>query len=145
MFSQNGEQQAQSELANKYLWKVLSHAANVSVFLIMGAVITVEKLEQRWLAMLIAIFSLTLARAISVYGVLVVFALFKNLRVSLTGQTVLVRGGLRGAVTLALALSLLTSLDYWWTVQSIAFGVVMFSLFIQAPGLQLLARKLSLR
>ena len=35
-------------------------------------------------------------------------------------------------MTLPLALSLPTSLDYWWTIQSIAFGVVLFTLFLQA-------------
>ena len=39
-------------------------------------------------------------------------------------------GGLRGAVTLPL------ELDYWWTVQSSAFGVVIFTLFVQAPLLK---------
>jgi len=140
MISQN-EKQAVDE-RNSYLWDVLSHVANVSVFLVVGAVITLEMFEQRWLAMLIAIFSLLLARAISVYGVLMFFAFFKNLKVSLSAQTVMVWGGLRGAVTLALALSLPTSLDYWWTIQSIAFGVVIFSLFIQAPTMQLLATRL---
>lgn len=134
---------SESELANKYLWDVLSHVANVSVFLVVGAVISMEMFEQRWLAMLIAIFSLLLARAISVYGVLGVFAFFKDLRVSLSAQSIMIWGGLRGAVTLALALSLPTSLDYWWTIQSIAFGVVMFSLFVQAPTMRLLVQRLS--
>ncbi len=127
---------------NRYLWSMLSHVANVSVFLIVGVVITLEMFEQRWLAMLIAIVSLLIARAISVYGVLLFFAFFKKLKVPFLSQTVMVWGGLRGAVTLALALSLPTSLDYWWTIQSIAFGVVMFSLFVQAPTMSLLARKL---
>jgi len=129
--------------SNNYLWDMLSHVANVSVFLVMGAVITLEMFEQRWLAMLIAIFSLLIARAISVYGVLAIFAFFENLKVPLASQTVMVWGGLRGAVTLALALSLPTSLEYWWTIQSIAFGVVIFSLFVQAPTIQLLVKKLS--
>ena len=127
---------------NRYLWSMLSHVANVSVFLIVGAVITLEMFEQRWLAMLIAIGALLVARAISIYGVLLFFAFFKKLKVPFLSQTVLVWGGLRGAVTLALALSLPTSLDYWWTIQSIAFGVVMFSLFVQAPTMSLMARKL---
>ena len=135
---------SESDMANKYLWDVLSHVANVSVFLVVGAVITLEMFEQRWLAMLIAIFSLLLARAISVYGVLVLFSFFKDLKVSFSAQTVMVWAGLRGAVTLALALSLPTNLDYWWTIQSIAFGVVMFSLFVQAPTMQLLVKRLSL-
>lgn len=139
--SNNGEAAAES---NKYFWDMLSHVANVSVFLVMGAVITIEMFEYRWLAMLIAIFSLLVARAISVYGVLMFFSFFKDLKVAASLQAVMVWGGLRGAVTLALALSLPTSLDYWWTIQSIAFGVVMFSLFVQAPTMQLLVKRLSI-
>ena len=126
----------------KYLWDVLAHIANVSVFLVMGAVVTIDMFEQRWLAMLIAIFALLFARAVSVYGVLSIFSLFKELKVPLASQTVMVWGGLRGAVTLALALSLPTSLDYWWTIQSIAFGVVIFSLFVQAPTMKMLTSRL---
>ena len=139
------EVNADSQVAvsgNKFLWNMLSHVANVSVFLIVGVVITLDMFEQRWLAMLIAIFSLLIARAISVYGVLLFFAFFKKLKVPFLSQTAMVWGGLRGAVTLALALSLPTSLDYWWTIQSIAFGVVIFSLFVQAPTMSLLANKL---
>ena len=121
---------------------MLSHIANVSVFLVMGVVITLEMFEQRWLAMLIAIAALLIARAISVYGVLTIFSWCKDLKVSMASQTVMVWGGLRGAVTLALALSLPTDLDYWWTIQSIAFGVVMFSLFVQAPTMKLLTKSL---
>ena len=127
---------------NRYLWDVLSYVASVSVFIVMGAVITLEMFEQRWLAMLIAIVALLIARAISVYGVMFVFSFFKKLEVSFASQTVMVWGGLRGAVTLALALSLPTTLDYWWTIQSIAFGVVMFSLFVQAPTISILAKRL---
>jgi CPA1 family monovalent cation:H+ antiporter len=126
----------------KYFWNVLSHIANVSVFLVMGVVITLEMFEQRWLAMLIAIAALLIARAISVYGVLTIFAWCKNLKVPMASQTIMVWGGLRGAVTLALALSLPTDLDYWWTIQSIAFGVVMFSLFVQAPTMKVLTKRL---
>ena len=135
----------ESEMKDKNFWNVLSHIANVSVFLIVGVVITLEMFEQRWLAILIAILSLIIARAISVYGVLLLFSFFKNLKVSFAAQSVMVWGGLRGAVTLALALSLPTSLEYWWTIQSIAFGVVMFSLFVQAPTMQWLVTKLSLK
>ena len=49
-------------------------------------------------------------------------------------------GGLRGAVTLALSLPL--ELEGWWTVQSVACGVVLFSLFIQAPAIEPLLNRL---
>ncbi len=138
----SGKRKAAVEPGNIYFWKVLAHVANISVFLIVGAVITLDMFEQRWLAMLIAIVALLVARALSVYGVMLLFAFCKNLKVSFASQTLMVWGGLRGAVTLALALSLPTSLDYWWTIQSIAFGVVMFSLFVQAPTMKFIAKRL---
>ena len=48
-----------------------------------------------------------------------------------------------GAVTLALALALSipTDLEYWWTIQSIAFGVVLYTLLIQAPSIGWLLRR----
>jgi CPA1 family monovalent cation:H+ antiporter len=53
-------------------------------------------------------------------------------------------GSLRGAVVLALSLSLPPELPYWWTIQSIAFGVVIFSLFVQAPLINPILRRSSL-
>jgi CPA1 family monovalent cation:H+ antiporter len=137
---QTGKIEADTE--TKYLWSMLSYVANVSVFIIVGAVITTEMFEQRWLAMLIAIVAILLARTISVYGVLSLFALSDSKKIALPAQGLMVWGGLRGAVTLALALSLPTSLEYWWTIQSIAFGVVVFSLFVQAPTMGPLVKKL---
>ncbi|MCH9692649.1 MAG: cation:proton antiporter, partial [Gammaproteobacteria bacterium] len=43
-------------------------------------------------------------------------------------------GGLRGAIAIALVLSLPTDLPYWWTVQSMVFGVVLFSILIQGTS-----------
>jgi CPA1 family monovalent cation:H+ antiporter len=131
--------------SNEYLWEVIAHIANAFVFLVVGAVITLSMFEERWLAMLIAIGAVLLARTVSVYGSLSMIALFQKEPVSVKYQTVIVWGGLRGAVTLALALSLPTSLDYWWTIQSIAFGVVIFTLFIQAPSMRLLVNGLGIR
>lgn len=142
-----GEKQGSSVESdnNDYLWEVISHIANVFVFLVVGAVITLSMFEERWLAMLIAIGAVSLARAVSVYGGLSLISLFQKEPVNAKYQTVMVWGGLRGAVTLALALSLPTSLDYWWTIQSIAFGVVIFSLFVQAPSMRLLVNGLGIR
>ena len=130
---------------NAYLWDIIGHIANAIVFIIMGVTITLSMFEQRWLAVLIAIAAVLTARAISTYGSLSLLGLFQKNPLDLPCQTVIVWGGLRGAVALALALSLPVTLDYWWTIQSIAFGVVLFSLFIQAPTIHLLVNKLGLR
>ena len=42
--------------------------------------------------------------------------------------------GMRGGITLALVLILPTELPYWWTIQAIAYGVVLFDLFVLAPN-----------
>jgi CPA1 family monovalent cation:H+ antiporter len=131
--------------SNDYLWQVIGHVASAVVFIVMGATITLSMFEERWLAMLIAIAAVVVARAISVYGSLSMLGLLQKDPVDLRSQTIMVWGGLRGAVALALALSIPVSLDYWWTIQSIAFGVVLFTLFIQAPTIGLLVNKLKIR
>jgi len=130
---------------NEYLWDVIGHIANAVVFIIMGVTVTLSMFEERWLAMLIAIGAVLIARAISTYGSLSSLGLLQKKPIDFCYQTVMVWGGLRGAVALALALSIPVTLDYWWTIQSIAFGVVLFSLFIQAPTIRMLVDKLGLR
>lgn len=130
---------------NKALWDVIGHIANAIVFIVMGATITIGMFEERWLAMLIAIGAVLVARAFSIYAGLFIVSKIQDDPVDMKSQAVMVWGGLRGAVTLALALSLPTTLDYWWTIQSIAFGVVVFSLFVQAPTIKLLVRSLHIK
>ena len=124
-----------------YLWDVTGHVANAFVFIIMGVTITVSMFEERWLAMIIAIIAVLVARAISTYGCLSLLGLFQREPMGFRSQTVVVWGGLRGAVALALALSIPISLDYWWTIQSIAFGVVLFTLFVQATTIHLVVNR----
>ncbi|MCV6609568.1 MAG: sodium:proton antiporter [Amphritea sp.] len=129
--------------AQDHTFSVLALLANNLVFLLMGVTITVVMFEQRWLAMLIAIGAVLLARFISVWlGIWIAERLPGTVAVPVAYKPVMIWGGLRGAVTIALALSLPTTLEGWWTVQSIAFGVVLFSLWVQAPSNPLLMKKL---
>lgn len=97
--------------------------------------------HSHWLAMLIGIAAAIGARVIVIYGLLPIGS-----RVSPGGalpnsyQPALTWGGLRGAVSLALALSLRTRLTCWYSKQSIVYGVVLFSLFVQAPLMPRLLR-----
>jgi CPA1 family monovalent cation:H+ antiporter len=117
----------------RQLWQFNAWIANTLVFLLMGVTVTTGMFTERWLAILIGIAAVIIARAIGLFGI---FPLLSAARVvdalPYASRSILFWGGLRGAVTLALALSLPTSLDYWWTIQSIAFGVVLFTLLVQA-------------
>ena len=80
--------------------------------------------------MLVAIAAAIIARVVAV-GVSCLCARPLSTPISLAWQGLLVWGGLRGAIAIALVLSLPTSLAYWWTIQSMVFGVVLFSLLVQ--------------
>jgi CPA1 family monovalent cation:H+ antiporter len=92
--------------------------------------------------MLIGIVAVLAARAVGVFGTAPLTNRLPWVEpVPMDYQQVLFLGSLRGAVVLALGLSLPVELPYWWTIQSIAFGVVVFSLFVQAPLVEPLLRR----
>jgi CPA1 family monovalent cation:H+ antiporter len=124
-------------------WDQLGWIANSSLFLLSGATITLLMFEQRWLAMLLGIGAAMVTRSMTVWiaGGLT-SAIPRQQAVSNAYRLMMSVGGLRGAVTLALALSLPLELEGWWTIQSIAYGVVLFSLFVQAPGIEPLFNRL---
>jgi CPA1 family monovalent cation:H+ antiporter len=115
-------------------WGFNVYVAEALVFLLMGVTVSLNMFEERWLAMLIGIAAIMIARAVGVFGASPLINLLPWVeRLPKNFQQVLFLGSLRGAVVLALSLSLPLDLPYWWTIQSIAFGVVIFSLFVQAP------------
>ena len=111
-------------------WEWLGLYFNSVLFAIMGLVITLAMFRDQWLAMLVAIAAAIIARVVAV-GVSCWCARPLSTPISLAWQGLLVWGGLRGAIAIALVLSLPTSLAYWWTIQSMVFGVVLFSLLVQ--------------
>lgn len=116
-----------------YWWHVISYFSNSMLFLLLGVTVTVNMFTERWLAMLLAIGAVVLVRLISIFAVLPLFTFKSKTHIQAREKLILTWGGARGAVTAALALSLPTEIEGWWTIQSMAFGVIIFTLFIQAP------------
>ncbi|MEM9313168.1 MAG: cation:proton antiporter [Pseudomonadota bacterium] len=121
-------------------WHGLSYATYYVMFLLMGATITLQMFTDRWLAMLIAIAAAIVSRAAVIYGVMLPVSRLHNSFATTSGERrMLFIGGTRGAITIALALLIPIEQPWWYTVQSMAYGVVIFSIFVQLPWLRYVA------
>jgi CPA1 family monovalent cation:H+ antiporter len=124
------------------LWEFNGYIANVIVFVLMGVTITVDMFKDQWFAMLLGIAAATISRAIVIYGFTpLINTIPKQEKISFSYQNVMMWGGLRGGVGIALALSIPTTVPGWYTVQAIIYGMVLFTLFIQAPLMPWLIKK----
>ena len=121
-------------------WEFAAFLANSFVFLLIGLQVEIPQLIENWSAILVSIFAVLVARAIVVYG-----ATYYNKKVSLDWTHVIFWGGLRGAISLALVLSLPLSLGAERAqLQAMAFGVVLFTLLVQGLSMQPLIKKLNI-
>jgi len=123
------------------LWAYKAWLANRLLFLIAGITVQLAMFTDQWLAILIGIGATLVARAAAVLLLLpLAVRLPGTERLPGTWYPLLWWGGTRGVVTLALALSLPVELPYWWTIQSIAYGVVLWTLLVQAMSMPLVLR-----
>ncbi|HKK16117.1 MAG TPA: sodium:proton antiporter [Gammaproteobacteria bacterium] len=124
-------------------WDVVAGTAEILIFLLAGISIIPAMFTDQWYAMLTGIIAVLAARGVVIYAGLPLAGFFSaRQRLTVADRTIIYWGGVRGTVTLALALSIPLSLDYWYTIQSIAYGVVLFTLFVQATTMPPLIRKL---
>jgi CPA1 family monovalent cation:H+ antiporter len=124
----------------QHSWEFIAFLANSAVFLLIGLEIGIEKLLANWQSGLWAIAAVLVARAVAVY----VIARLGWERPS-RWQHILFWGGLRGAVALALALSLPTNIGLdRELVTLMTFSVVLFTLVFQGLSMERLLRYLGL-
>ena len=106
-------------------WEYISFVMNSLVFLLIGLEIHVRELPQNWTSVALAICAVLAGRVLSVYLLVPLCNLFVE-RIPLRWQHVAVWGGLRGALALALALSLNSESPYREQILNLTFGVVNF-------------------
>lgn len=127
------------------LWSMAAWTANSFTFLLLGATITGHMFTENSLGMLVGIGSVLLARAIGTFGIGALVSWLPGIEpIPTSHRTIMFWGGLRGAVTLGLALSLPVELEGWWAVQCIAYGVILFTLIVQAPTMEPLLLRLKI-
>jgi len=126
-------------------WEFAAFLANSLIFLLIGLRVAAIPFAALGMAALLAAVGLVVVgRALAVYPLCLLFAR-SRWAVPLRQQHVLWWGGLRGALALALALSLPCSLVLRDKVVIATFGVVAFSIIVQGLTMPLLLKKLGLR
>ncbi len=124
-------------------WETAAFLANSFIFLLIGLTINLQTLFANWQAIGWAILAVLLARAASIYG----FSIFGR-EIPSNWKHVLYWGGLRGAIALALALSLPETGDLLASarepLQAMTFGVVLFTLLVQGFTTDWLTKRLKI-
>ena len=121
-------------------WEYAAFLANSFIFLLIGLQIEIATLFESWQMLGIAIIAVLTARAITIYGLAWI-----GRDIPFRWQHVLNWGGLRGAISLALALSLPLVLgDARNQLQVMTFGVVIFTLLVQGLTIGPLIRRLGI-
>lgn len=121
-------------------WEIAAFLANSFAFLIIGIEIQISLLLANWEAITVAIVAVLVARAVVIYGLS-----WAGDNLPFAWNHVLFWGGLRGAISLALALSL--PLDFGpdrGQIQAMVFGVVLFTLLVQGVSMEPLITRLKL-
>ncbi|MEQ8492929.1 MAG: cation:proton antiporter [Gammaproteobacteria bacterium] len=128
----------------EHFWSYVAFMANALIFLLMGLSIDFPALAANVDLLVLTILAMLLARALVIYGLLPLIARLRpTLGISFAFQTVMFWGGLRGAVSLALVLSLQ---DFAWfdAFVAVVTGVVLFTLVVQGLSVEPLMRRLRL-
>jgi CPA1 family monovalent cation:H+ antiporter len=124
-------------------WEYASFVINSILFLLVGLEVRVADLLHDWRAVGLAVGAVLLARAVSVYGFTALMNLFSR-KISFQWQHVLIWGGLHGALSLALALSLAPDFAGRERILTLTFGVVAFSMIAQGLTIKPLIRVLGI-
>ncbi len=125
-------------------WEVLAFVANSLVFLLIGLDVNLREIGANIFPIGVALFAVLSSRALVVYGLTFLTNLRMANKVPLNFQHVLFWGGLRGAISLALALSLPAALAERNLLLVMTFGVVLFTLLAQGTTMQFLMRRLGI-
>jgi CPA1 family monovalent cation:H+ antiporter len=125
------------------LWEFLGFLANAVLFLLVGFSVNLGSLAANAWPAAVAVVSVLLARA-AVLGGPAFVTNQQHLMIQPKERVVLAWSGLRGALTIALALALPTQTPGRDLLIAMSFGVVLFSLVVQGLSLPLLLRRLGL-
>lgn len=127
-----------------HYWEFLAYIANALIFLLVGLSIELGALAANFQPFVWLISAMLISRAIVIYGLVPLLEKMPNSNpISRGYQTVMYWGGLRGAIALAIVLSL-PHFAYSELFTTLVAGAVLFTLIVQGLTIGGLVRKLGL-
>ena len=133
--TQRGEESIRS------FWDFAAFIANTVIFLLLGITAAYQDFFDSLWPIAIAVVGVLVGRAVAVYPCSAAFA-WSGQKVLFRQQHIMFWGGLRGALALALALSIPESMPYGHRIRTVTLGVVAFSVIVQGTSIQWLIRYL---
>jgi monovalent cation:H+ antiporter, CPA1 family len=125
-------------------WEIAAFVGNSVAFLLIGFETNLAMISQYSFFILVAYLSVTVARAASVYPILAIFNQVGE-KIPIAWSNVAMIGGMRGALSIALAASLIASAAVTGpelnVVTSMVLGVAFLSIVIQVPLLSQFLKK----
>jgi CPA1 family monovalent cation:H+ antiporter len=128
------EAQQVSDLSDRF-WEGLALVANIVLFAMLGRSANLGALVAAWPATGWAILAVVVSRAATVYGLAPICQAFGS-RLALRWQHVIAVGGMRGALSAALALGLPLDAPQRDLLITLVFSVVIFTLVVQGICVQ---------
>ncbi len=137
-----------TRLTLERFWELLTFLVNSMVFLVIGLSVRLDELLGHLGEVAIAIVGVVVLRAVLVYGLTALAGrLQPTRRIPSAYRHVMLWGGLRGAISLALVLTMTSDTFDQETIDTVTFmtfGVVLFTLLIQGTTITGLMRRLGL-
>ena len=122
--------------AVQIFWQIAAFIGNSIAFLLIGFEANIISLPQSILLILVAYAAVLVSRAAAVYPILAFFRKISG-KMTLTWSNIAMLGGVRGALSIALAATITTSVVIsetdLHTISTMVFGVAFISIVIQVP------------
>jgi len=134
---------ATTRLAVESFWEYLAFALNSVVFLLIGLQVHVDDLLASWQPIAAAYLAVTFGRTFVVWIVVLLLGKTRE-NVPRSWTWVLIWGGLRGGLSMVLALSLPLDFPHRDLLVTMTFGVVVLSILVQGISVAPLLRRLGL-
>ena len=132
-----------TRIAVESFWEYVAFALNSIVFLLIGFEVHIDAILHSWQAILAAYVAVTIGRATLIYLVTLILRRTRE-TIPWAWSAVLTWGGLRGGLSMVLALALPKDFPHREMLVTMTFGVVILSILLQGLSMGPLLRKLGL-